>query len=110
MSCPTVADQRADDREAGLLGDRLDRVRDVGQVRARARLFDPGPERCLAGLEEPLGLAVHLAHLVGVGRVADEALVGDATSTESTSPSDSCFSSGIPWTTTSFSDAQIEAG
>ena len=49
-----VADELADDGEAGVLGRALDGRGDVADAVAGARLLDPGLERCLAGLEEPL--------------------------------------------------------
>src|SRR5207302_7975197 len=61
-----VADQAADDREAGSLHDGLDRVADVGDMVPDTRLRDPGRERLLADIEQALGLRRDLADPEGV--------------------------------------------
>ena len=51
-----VADEAPDDREAGALDDGLHGVRDVADPVAEARLGDPGRERVLRDVEQPLRL------------------------------------------------------
>jgi hypothetical protein len=106
----TVADQAADDGEALLLGRGLDRVRDVRQPVSRPALRDARGERPLASLEQVLRVGRDLADRERVGRVGDEAVERDPTSTERMSPSASAYGRGIPCTTMSFGEVQIEAG
>jgi len=69
-----VADQGADDREAGAFHDQLDGMRDVTHAVARASLVDAGRESLLADLEQPLGLGVDLADPKGVGAVCNQSV------------------------------------
>ncbi len=105
-----VADEAADDREALLLGGDLDRVRDVGEPVADAALLDPGRERGLAALEQALGLLGDLADRERVGRVRDEAVERHADVHGEDVAVAQRVHAGMPWTTISFGEAQIEAG
>src|SRR5439155_10313366 len=73
-----VADEAADDREAGALDNVLDRMADVGDVVADARLLDPGGKRLLADVEQPLGLGRDLADPERIGAVGDQTVERDA--------------------------------
>ena len=67
-----MADEAPDDREACLLDDDLDGVRDVGEVVAGLRLLDAGRERLLADVEQPLRDRADLADRQRDGAVGDE--------------------------------------
>ena len=105
-----VADERADDREAGGLGRALDGGRDVLDVVAGPGLLDAGRERRLADLEQPLGLVVDLAHGEGVGGVRHEAVEGHADVDRDDVAVLERVRPGMPWTTIEFGDVQIAAG
>ena len=67
-----------DDREAGILDDDLDRVRDVGHVVADPGLRDAGGERLLADVEEGARGGRDLADRERHCAVGDEPVKGDA--------------------------------
>ena len=67
----TVSDEAADDREAGLLDDRLDGMGDVFDMVADSCLLDSRLERVLPDVEQPLRLAVDLADAERVRTVRD---------------------------------------
>ncbi len=73
-----VADELAHHREALRLDVLLHRVADVRQMAAGAHLLDRQLERLAGHLEQPAGLARHLADREGARRVAVVALVEDA--------------------------------
>ena len=73
-----VPDEGPDDREPGLLDDPLDRGGDVADPVVHLGLLDPGCERRLADLEQPLGLGGHLADCERVRGVRDVAVECDA--------------------------------
>ena len=83
-----------------LLDHRLHGVRDVADAVAGTRLLDPGRERGLARVEQPLRLGVDLAdrERVGASRRSKPSSV-TPTSTETMSPSSSRYAPGMPWTT-----------
>ena len=105
-----VADQRPDDGEPGRLGRPLDGRRDVADVVAGSRLGDPGRERRLADVEQPLRLGVDLAHRERVRGVGHEAVERHADVDRDDVAVLERYEPGIPWTTIEFGDAQIEAG
>ena len=105
-----VADERANDREARLLGRALNGGGDVLDVVPGACLLDAGRERGLAHLEQPLGLVVDLSHREGVGGVRHEAVERHADVDRDEVTSSSAYGPGIPWTTIEFGEVQIAAG
>ncbi len=73
-----VGDQVPHDPVASGLGQGLDRVPDVPEPLAGARLLDGGLEAPSGGLEEPLGLLRNLSDRHGGGGIGHEALVAHA--------------------------------
>jgi hypothetical protein len=105
-----VADERPDDREAGLLDDPLDRRRDVPDTVVHLRLLDPCREGGLGDLEQPLVLRRDVADaecVRGIGHVAVER-DADVDREEVAVLDDIC--PGIPWTIIAFGEMQIAFG
>ena len=105
-----VADEAAHDGEPGLLGDRLHGVRDVREPPSRPALSTPASSATWptsssrsASAEISPTAKVNAESATKPPRVTP-------TSTDRMSPSPSAYAPGMPWTTMSFGDAQIEAG
>ena len=105
-----MADEAADDREAGAFDDDLDGVGDVGEPVADARLLDAGGERLLADVEQPLRLGRDLADRQRDGAVGDEAVERDAEVERDQVALARAIVVGIPCTTIEFGEMQSAAG
>ena len=106
-----MADEAADDREAGGFDDGLDGVRDVADAVSDDRLGDAGGERVLGDVEEPLRLGLDLADAERVGAVGDVAVERHAdVDGDEVALGRPRIDPGMPWTTTSLVEMQIAFG
>ena len=110
LAADAVADERADDREPGALGDALDRVRDVAHAVARTRALDARVQRRLGPAQQVVGgvLISPTANVRAASATQPSSVT--PTSTEMISPRREPVGPGMPCTTSESGEVQIEPG